>query len=193
VRRRAGVGLTSGWRRASVGLARSGRLAVGSARVDQAAPESFGTSVRQAAGAAHPGAGASAAAVPDLRGRSRAAISVGAAANAGLAPAATAPSAAAKAPVAKRADKPAPDAELPKGPAWAVVRLERKGRAGKEATIVEKLALAAPELERWCKELKQALGCGGVVEGDSIVLQGDLRSRLPAVLTKRGAGEAEPG
>jgi translation initiation factor 1 len=89
-------------------------------------------------------------------------------------------------PLAKRADKPAPDADQPKGPAWAVVRLERKGRAGKEATIVEKLALAAPELERWCKELKQSLGCGGVVEGDSIVLQGDLRSRLPAVLTKRG-------
>jgi translation initiation factor 1 len=100
--------------------------------------------------------------------------------------ASTAPSPAAKAPVAKRADKPAPDADQPKGPAWAVVRLERKGRAGKEATIVEKLALAAPELERWCKELKQALGCGGVVEGDAIVLQGDLRSRLPAVLTKRG-------
>lgn len=77
-------------------------------------------------------------------------------------------------------------ADDPKGPAWAVVRFERKGRAGKEATVIEKLALSATELERWGKELKQALGCGGGVEGDTIVLQGDLRPRLPAVLHKRG-------
>ncbi len=74
----------------------------------------------------------------------------------------------------------------PKGPARAVVRLERKGRGGKEATIVEKLALPPAELERWCKELKASLGCGGVVDGDSIVLQGDLRPRLEKVLLARG-------
>jgi translation initiation factor 1 len=73
-----------------------------------------------------------------------------------------------------------------KGPAWAVVRLERKGRGGKEATLVEKLGLTPAELATWCKDLKQALGCGGVVEGDTLVLQGDLRSRLPTALTKRG-------
>jgi translation initiation factor 1 len=74
----------------------------------------------------------------------------------------------------------------PKGPARAVVRLERKQRRGKEVTVVDKLALAPRELEKWCRELKQALGCGGVVEGDMIVLQGDLRQRLPALLTARG-------
>jgi len=71
-------------------------------------------------------------------------------------------------------------------PARAVVRLERKGRGGKEATIVEKLGLSPDELERWCKELKAALGCGGAVDGDAIVLQGDLRRRLEPVLTGRG-------
>ncbi len=83
---------------------------------------------------------------------------------------------------------PAPPAAPPppKGPARAVVRLERKGRGGKEATVIEKLGLAPAELERWCKELKGALGCGGVVDGEAIVLQGDLRPRLEAVLTKRG-------
>ncbi|MBP8805358.1 MAG: translation initiation factor [Kofleriaceae bacterium] len=80
----------------------------------------------------------------------------------------------------------APPPLPPKGPARAVVRLERKGRGGKEATVIEKLALAPAELERWCKELKAALGCGGVVDGEAIVLQGDLRPRLEAVLTKRG-------
>ena len=75
---------------------------------------------------------------------------------------------------------------VPKGPARAVVRMERKGRGGKEATVIEKLELAPAALATWCKDLKSALGCGGVVEGDAIVLQGDLRPRLKAVLTKRG-------
>src|SRR5262245_8486721 len=60
----------------------------------------------------------------------------------------------------------------PSAPARAVVRLERKGRGGKEVTVVEKLGLAAAALETWCRELKQALGCGGAVDGASIVLQG---------------------
>lgn len=72
------------------------------------------------------------------------------------------------------------------GPARAVVRYERKGRGGKEATLVEKLALASAELESWCRELKRALGCGGTVEGAAIVLAGDQRTRLPALLEARG-------
>ena len=74
----------------------------------------------------------------------------------------------------------------PKPPARAVVRLEKKGRRGKDVTIVEKLGLRAAELEIWCRDLKQAMGCGGTVEEDAIVLQGDLRSRLAPVLTARG-------
>ena len=74
----------------------------------------------------------------------------------------------------------------PKPPARAVIRMERKHRGGKEATVVEQLGLKPSELETWCRELKQALGCGGSGEGDAIMLQGDLRSRLPALLTKRG-------
>jgi len=76
-----------------------------------------------------------------------------------------------------------------KGPARAVVRLERKHRGGKEVTVIEKLELKPDALATWCKELKQALGCGGTVEGDAIVLQGDLRQRVPAVLTKKGVGK----
>src|SRR3954471_13225779 len=83
---------------------------------------------------------------------------------------------------------PQPKAVVEKtaGPARAVVRLERKQRRGKEVTVVEKLGLPPAELERWCRELKQTLGCGGTVEGDAIVLQGDFRKRLPDVLTARG-------
>lgn len=89
---------------------------------------------------------------------------------------------------------PAPPATLPaptvppapRGPARAVVRYERKGRRGKEVTLVEKLALGATELETWCRDLKRALGCGGSVEGDAILLAGDQRTRLAPLLEARG-------
>ncbi|NVB79066.1 MAG: translation initiation factor [Kofleriaceae bacterium] len=81
----------------------------------------------------------------------------------------------------------------PKGPSRAVVRMERKQRGGKEVTVIEKLELKPAELEKWCKELKQALGCGGSVEGDAIMLQGDLRKRVPDVLTKKGVGKVTVG
>jgi translation initiation factor 1 len=70
--------------------------------------------------------------------------------------------------------------------ARAVVRMERSGRGGKEVTVIEQLDLSAAERDDWLKGLKASLGCGGVVEGDNIVLQGDHRKRLPKILTSRG-------
>lgn len=86
-------------------------------------------------------------------------------------------------PTAPTAPAPVP---IVKGPARAVVRYERKGRGGKETTVVDKLELKPAELERWCKELKQALGCGGVLDEATIVLQGDQRKRLEPLLLARG-------
>ena len=70
--------------------------------------------------------------------------------------------------------------------ARAVVRMERSGRGGKEATVIEQLQLTAREREAWLKALKSSLGCGGSIEGDSIMLQGDQRERLKRVLADRG-------
>ena len=86
------------------------------------------------------------------------------------------------------APKPAGPAEpsAPKGPARAVVRMERKGRGGKEVTVVEQLGLRAAELETWLKALKGQLGCGGTLEADTLVLQGDQRERLRELLQKKG-------
>jgi translation initiation factor 1 len=81
----------------------------------------------------------------------------------------------------------------PKGPARAVVRMERKHRRGKDVTVVEKLDLKPAELETWCRELKHACGCGGTVEDGAIVLQGDLRKRLPDLLVKRGVAKVTVG
>jgi len=94
------------------------------------------------------------------------------------------------------AGPPAPPPQAPAGPkppARAVVRMERKGRGGKEVTVVDKLGLRPAELESWCRDLKQALGCGGAVDGELIVLQGDLRTRLPAVLTGKGIAKVTVG
>jgi translation initiation factor 1 len=59
--------------------------------------------------------------------------------------------------------------------------------------VIDKLGLRPAELETWCKDLKQALGCGGAVDGELIVLQGDLRPRVPAVLTARGVAKVTLG
>jgi translation initiation factor 1 len=91
------------------------------------------------------------------------------------------------------AHQPAPEKKAPQGPAKAVVRMERKGRGGKEVTVVEQLGLPPAQLERWCKELKQSLGCGGALEEDSIVLQGDHRERVKALLLERGVRKVAVG
>src|SRR5262245_22879967 len=90
-------------------------------------------------------------------------------------------------PVGEGVREPAKPIATP--PARAVVRLERKGRGGKEVTVIEKLALSSDALETWCRELKQALGCGGALDGTNIVLQGDLRARVPEVLRAKGVGK----
>jgi len=87
-----------------------------------------------------------------------------------------------------------PPREEPKrGPARAVVRLEKKGRGGKEVTVIEQLELPARELDGWCRALKQSLGSGGTVEGDSIVVQGDQRPRVKAFLEGRGVRRVSVG
>ena len=58
--------------------------------------------------------------------------------------------------------------------------------AGSVLGVVDKLELSAADLTEWCRALKHALGCGGSVEHGAIMLQGDLRARLPAVLAARG-------
>ena len=64
--------------------------------------------------------------------------------------------------------------------------MERSGRGGKEVTVIEHMALSPKEREDWLKALKAGLGCGGVVEGDALMLQGDQRTRVPKLLEARG-------
>lgn len=75
----------------------------------------------------------------------------------------------------------------------AVVRLERSGRGGKEVTVVEHLAITSAARDEWLKTLKAALGCGGAVEDERLVLQGDQRKRLPDLLQARGVKKVTIG
>lgn len=66
------------------------------------------------------------------------------------------------------------------------VSLDRKHRAGKEVTIVEGFDLDGSQLEELAKKLKVQCGVGGSVSEDLILLQGDQRKKLPAILQKLG-------
>ena len=94
---------------------------------------------------------------------------------------------------AARRDRAAGSAETSKPIPRAVVRLERSGRGGKEVTVVEHLGIAASARDEWLKALKAALGCGGTVEDERLVLQGDQRKRLPALLQARGVKKVTLG
>ena len=68
-----------------------------------------------------------------------------------------------------------------------VLRREKKGRGGKVATVVEGIKRPPSALERIARELKRALGCGASLEGDTIVVQGDMAERIAPWLVARGA------
>jgi translation initiation factor 1 len=68
-----------------------------------------------------------------------------------------------------------------------VIARERKGRGGKTATLVRGVTLRGAALETFARELRQALGTGGGVEGDAIVLAGDQTARAEQWLRARGA------
>ena len=93
----------------------------------------------------------------------------------------------------ERKSEAAPSPAERKPPARAVLRYERKGRGGKEVTLVEQLGLPAAELDAWCRDARKALGCGGAVEGDALALAGDQRKRLLEWLTARGVKKVVGG
>lgn len=67
---------------------------------------------------------------------------------------------------------------------------EKKGRAGKPATIITGFdpddSGALEEAEMLARTLKQRLGCGGSSRGGEILLQGDRRDQLRRLLPSLG-------
>lgn len=65
---------------------------------------------------------------------------------------------------------------------------ERKGRAGKQATIVTGFAadFSDDQLQQLASELKRKLGVGGSARGGEILFQGDQRQKLLNLLQQSG-------
>lgn len=64
--------------------------------------------------------------------------------------------------------------------------LERKGRAGKTATIVTGFTISDESVRRIAAQLKSALGTGGSARGGEILVQGDRRNDVLRLLTSFG-------
>ncbi|MBQ9218313.1 MAG: translation initiation factor [Muribaculaceae bacterium] len=81
---------------------------------------------------------------------------------------------------------PRGDALQQQGRQTVHVVIERKGRAGKVATLVVDLVCDDTALKQLASELKQQLGVGGSARGGEILIQGDHRDRVMQLLRQRG-------
>lgn len=63
---------------------------------------------------------------------------------------------------------------------------ERKGRAGKCATIISGFNIPDDEIENIASEMKRKLGAGGSARGGEILIQGDRRQDILKFLTNKG-------
>ncbi|MCM1319531.1 MAG: translation initiation factor [Muribaculaceae bacterium] len=72
-----------------------------------------------------------------------------------------------------------------KHPAVHVV-VERKGRGGKTATIIEGFDCTPDQLKDIAARLKTKLGTGGSARGGEILIQGDCRNRVMDELRTQG-------
>lgn len=66
------------------------------------------------------------------------------------------------------------------------VVVERKGRAGKVATIIVDLKCDEHALKALASQLKQLLGVGGSARAGEILIQGDHRERVMKLLRDKG-------
>lgn len=78
------------------------------------------------------------------------------------------------------------DAVTQQGKTRLDIVLERKGRGGKQATIVTGFACDDEALKQVASRLKRSLGVGGSARGGEILIQGDFRQRVLDELVTMG-------
>ena len=66
------------------------------------------------------------------------------------------------------------------------VVIEKKGRGGKPATIIEGFDIPDDEITALASRLKQKLGIGGSARGGEILLQGECRDKVITLLRSFG-------
>jgi translation initiation factor 1 len=77
-------------------------------------------------------------------------------------------------------ETPAPQKQL------LYVSLDKKKRKGKKVTLVEGFKGSSEDLKSLAKELKSKCGVGGSVGDGQILIQGDFRDRMMALLQEKG-------
>lgn len=78
----------------------------------------------------------------------------------------------------------APSGEVQRSPLHVLI--DRKGRKGKTATIIEGFTGSDDALDELARTLKQRLGTGGSARDGEILIQGDRKEAVIAVLHSLG-------